>query len=333
VGSDTNFAETTRTVALAGTLGITAALPGDAIHRVELHNGPGGLSATGWTQIATGLRNPTGMAFHPATGDFYIGDNGIDGVVNPNEPTSADEIHVIPAAQLGLAIFDFGFPHAYQAYRTGVNVGAVGEPPLVTFQPLPPPGGVEAEGVNEIAFAPPRFPEPLANGLFAGFHGRFGLAGLANEENPVAVVDLDDNSFFHFVRNDDPSVGHLDGLLATTDALYLADISSQGGFSGSAQNSGKIYAVMSLIPVGDYDRDGDADGADMLQWQRQLGAATASFAGADGDGSALVDASDLAVWSSSFGAVPATPQRAVPEPHAALLTIAAILLAGLGRRL
>jgi glucose/arabinose dehydrogenase len=91
LGSAVNFAETTRTVALAGSLGITGSLAGDAVHRIELLDGPGGLSATGLVQIATGLRNSTGMAFHPATGDLYLGDNGIDGLRAPTkriEPAS-----------------------------------------------------------------------------------------------------------------------------------------------------------------------------------------------------------------------------------------------------
>jgi glucose/arabinose dehydrogenase len=322
LGSDTNFAETTRTVALGGSLGTTGSLAGDALHRVELLDGPTGLTATGRTQIATGLRNPSGMAFHPATGDFYIGDNGIDGLVNVNEPHSADEINVVSAADLGNTIVDFGFPSTYEQYRTGVTIGTTGVLPLETFQPIPQPNGAEAEGVNEIVFAPPLFPEPLVNGLFAGFHGRFGQAGAANEENPVAFVDLDDLSQFHFVPNSDPSVGHLDGLAATTDTLYLADISSHGGFSGSAQNSGKIYAIKSLIAAGDYDRDGDVDGRDLLRWQRELGSSTPAFAGADGDGSGLVDAADLEVWRAAFpSAGLASLQPAIPEPSTAFLAV------------
>src|SRR5262249_46453398 len=153
---------------------------------------------------------------------------------------------------LGTSVLNFGFPSTYEEYRTGVTVGNTGQLPLATFQPIPPPNGAEAEGVNEIAFAPPLFPEPLVNGLFAGFHGKFSLAGDANEENPLAFLDLDDNSYFHFVPNTDPTVGHLDSLLATNDTMFVADISTQGGFSGSAQNSGKIYAIKSLIPPGDY---------------------------------------------------------------------------------
>jgi glucose/arabinose dehydrogenase len=320
LGSDTNFAVTTRTVMLSGAFGASGALVGDSIHRLNLVDGPGGLAVVGTTHIATGLRNPTGLAFHPQSGDLYIGDNGIDGVVNANEPTSADEINVIAASDLGVTLPNFGFPSTYTAYRTGDVVGNTGTPPVVAFQPLPPPDGSEAEGLNEIAFAPPRFPLPLEGNLFVGFHGRFNLGGIANEENPLAAVDLDDGSYIHVVPNSDSTVGHLDGLISTADTLYLADISTVGAFSGSSANSGKIYAVRSLIPEGDYDRDGDVDGDDMLRWQQTLGVAQANFTGADGDGSGLVDAADLEVWGQHFGAS-AFSQRTIPEPNAAVLVL------------
>jgi glucose/arabinose dehydrogenase len=53
------------------------------------------------TQIANGLRNASGFLFHPITGDFYFEDNGIDGLSDPNEPTSADGLNVIRAADFG----------------------------------------------------------------------------------------------------------------------------------------------------------------------------------------------------------------------------------------
>jgi glucose/arabinose dehydrogenase len=317
VGSDTNFATTTRTVNLSGTLGLVKRLAGDAIHRVDLVDGPGGLTATGTTQIATGLRNPTGIAFHPGTGDLYLGDNGIDGIVDANEPTSADEINVLPAAQLGNSIVDFGFPGTYEEYRTQTTIGSSGVLPWVAFQPVPPPNGEEAEGVNEIAFAPPLFPAPLADGVFAGFHGRFNLGGTSNEENPLVFSRLADGSYEHVVTVDQADVGHLDGLLSTPRTLYVSDVSPLGGFSGSAAGKGKIYAITSLLPPGDYNRDARVDGADLLRWQREYASTQAPYTGADGDGSGVVDDLDLAIWSGQLSSTAAG--RSVPEPGSILL--------------
>lgn len=71
--------------------------------------------------------------------------------------------------------------------------------------------------------------------------------------------------------------------------------------------------------AGDYDEDGDVDGADFLVWQRTLGAAaTPNGSGADGSSNGVVDAADLGIWSANFGAasapvVPALQADAEPE--------------------
>lgn len=318
LGSDTNFNVTTKTVGLGGTLGITSTLVGDALHRVELSDDSGMITATSHDVVATGLRNATGLAFHPITGDLYIGDNGIDGVSNPNEPTSPDEINVLPAADLYGAAEDFGFPGTYQEYRTEVEIGSSGILPIVNFQPLPAPNGEEAEGVNEIAFVPPMFPEPLAGGLVAGFHGKFSLGGLANEENAVAFVDLDDNSFFHLISNDESAIGHLDGLLSTTDTLYLSDISPGGAFGTGTANTGKIYAIKAVGTAGDYNGNGVVDAADYTVWRDSLGDTGMGLA-ADGNGDMEVNLADYIVWKQAFAPSDSGAGQTVPEPTTIVL--------------
>ncbi|MBA3484333.1 MAG: PQQ-dependent sugar dehydrogenase [Pirellulales bacterium] len=54
--------------------------------------------------------------------------------------------------------------------------------------------------------------------------------------------------------------------------------------------------------VGDYDDNGQVDGADFLLWQQTLGSAAGAGTGADGSGSAVVDGEDLSVWQDNFGA-------------------------------
>jgi glucose/arabinose dehydrogenase len=329
IGSRDNFAKTTQTVSMGGTLGLTATLAGDAIHRVTVSDTGTTLTATQETQIATGLRNPSGLAFHPTTGDFYIGENGIDGTVNIDEPISADEINVITLNQLGTSIPDFGFPNTYEQYRTGTQIGSTGVLPLMTFQPIPMPNGSEAEGVSEIAFAPPSFPSYLRGGLFAGFHGRFTLGGVANEENPVVFVNLGTGARFEFIGNGEPAVGHPDGFLSTSDTLFISDMSPTGALGATEVNTGKIYAIRSLVTdlPGDYTNNRAVNAADYVLWRKFSGtSATLPNDTTIGSGPA-----DYDLWRANFGrsssAASAIDGNVVPEPAALwMLAVATGLL-------
>jgi len=250
VGSDQNFAKTLNTVTLSSAqiTGAAGTLQGESIYMLTLTDNLTNVVASHLTRLAKGLRNPAGFVFHPASGDLYFEDNGIDGLANANEPLSADELNFIPAAQLGASpIPDFGYPTNYTEYRTGRSVGGGGIQPLFAFEPLPNPfTGSESEGANDIAFSPPGFPPPLNNGIFVGFHGKWALGGLANEENPVVFADLGTTNYFQFIGNDEPGIGHLDGLLSTDDSLFLADITSTGDTSAGGA-AGVIYQIKSLV--------------------------------------------------------------------------------------
>jgi glucose/arabinose dehydrogenase len=318
LGSRTNNAATTQTVSLSGTPGFGATLAGDALHRVRLSFDGTSIAALQHTQIATGLRNASGLAFHPQTGDFYIGENGIDGLVNVNEPHSADELNVIAAASVGGAIEHFGFPGTYEEYRTGTTIGSTGILPFVAFQPIPMPNGEESEGVNEIAFAPAGFPAGLREGLFAGFHGRFSFGGTQNEENPVVFVDPATGDYFHFIANQQPGVGHLDGFQATYDTLYVSDMSPTGALGASQAGTGKIYAIRSLV-AGDFNDDGVIDAADYVEWRKNGGTLE-----------------EYNAWRANFGRVigggGAVAAR-VPEPGSGVLPAVCALLCASRTRL
>ncbi|MCA9188625.1 MAG: hypothetical protein R3E01_12365 [Pirellulaceae bacterium] len=328
LGSRTNFDDTSATVSLGSTIGSTTyTINGDAIHMLRIKDEPAGtLSLESVTEIATGLRNAAGMAFHPATGDLYLQDNGIDGVVVAIEPTSADELNVIPAANIGGDIEDFGFPFTYEQYRTGTKIGNTGIDPLVAFQPIPQPNGSESEGPNDIVFAPAEFPEALRNGMFVGFHGQFSSGGLNNEENPLVFVDLNDNSYFHFIENTESGVGHLDGLLATNDSLFVADISPAGAIGASNRNSGVIYQLQAIGPTAadpDFNGDGFVDGADFLIWQSNFGTTTgASVMSGDADSDGDVDDDDFDYWRTALNAGNVVGNNhSVPEPNVLLVAL------------
>jgi hypothetical protein len=189
-------------------------------------------------QIATGLRNASALAFHPETGDLWIGENGIDGLEVPIIAFSADELDVIPANEIGQAVIDFGFPDAYVDYETGEVVGA--ESFAVAFLPI---DGSEAEGIAGIVFVPESFPDDLAGGILAGFHGQFDSIGVANEENPVRWIDPESGEQFELVGNDSASLGHLDSMTATEDAIYIADFCNASMTNSEA--CGVIYRLVS----------------------------------------------------------------------------------------
>ena len=266
LGSDTNFAVTTRTVGFQG-FGIeNEPLNGDSIYRVTISDDGTDLLASDLTQIATGLRNAAGIELD-SDGNLYFQDNGIDGFTDANEPESADELNVIAAADIGGEVVeDFGFPENYIQYRTNEFIGGGDIPPIVAFQPIGDPlTGEEGEGPNDIAFSPATFPDYLSNGVFVTMHGRFSLGGLENEENPLIFVNREDNSFFHLIGNDELNVGHIDGLLTTEDSLYLADISTSGGFSSRDNDNGAIYRIRSLVTAAiqaDVNEDGVVDELD-----------------------------------------------------------------------
>jgi len=88
---------------------------------------------------------------------------------------------------------------------------------------------------------------------------------------------------------------------------------------------------------GDFNNDGEVDGADLTVWKTAFG----TTAGADADGDLDSDGQDFLAWQRNLGlswedfVAPNIPTAAaVPEPSAAaILTMAAIALAPLHRRL
>jgi glucose/arabinose dehydrogenase len=249
VGSESNFAATTHTVILTNNNipGANATLPGDSLYMLTITDNGTSVTAANIAQLGTGLRNPAGSAFHPATGDLYLQDNGIDGLTNANLPFSADELNFIAKTNIAVVTEYFGFPTNYTAYRTGTFVGGAGVQPLFTFQPIPNPlTGHESTGVNNLLFAPTGFPDGVNTGLFLGFHGSFDLGGTNNAKNPVIYADPATTNYFHFIEGQQAGVGHLDGLLTTRDSLFIADLVTNGDL-GNGAGAGVIYQIKSLV--------------------------------------------------------------------------------------
>jgi hypothetical protein len=90
------------------------------------------------------------------------------------------------------------------------------------------------------------------------------------------------------------------------------------------------YHAATRIP-GDFDSDGDVDGADFVAWQTNFpkpGGALLSEGDADGDGD--VDGADFVVWQTNFPFTPSPGVSPIPEPTS--LVLGAIGVTGLWLR-
>jgi hypothetical protein len=47
-------------------------------------------------------------------------------------------------------------------------------------------------------------------------------------------LDLGTGRHFHFISSSEPGIGDLDGLVATDDSLFIADLSATGCLEGRA---------------------------------------------------------------------------------------------------
>jgi hypothetical protein len=100
-----------------------------------------------------------------------------------------------------------------------------------------------------------------------------------------------------------------------------ANVWSSGGFT---QDLSPLRAWWTAPHAGDFDADGDVDGADFVVWQTNFPKANGALrAQGDADGDGDVDGADFVVWQTNFPFTPGPGASPVPEPHAFLLALAA----------
>jgi hypothetical protein len=91
---------------------------------------------------------------------------------------------------------------------------------------------------------------------------------------------------------------------------------------------------LSLAQPGDFDGDGDVDGADFVAWQTNFPKASgATLAQGDADGDGDVDGADFVIWQTNFPHAAGPGNSVVPEPQSIMLaTIGLLALVYRGRR-
>jgi hypothetical protein len=77
----------------------------------------------------------------------------------------------------------------------------------------------------------------------------------------------------------------------------------------------ELYAPGVVAHPGDFDGDGDVDGADFVAWQTNFPKASgATLAQGDADGDGDVDGADFVVWQTNFPFAPGPGVSSIPEP-------------------
>jgi hypothetical protein len=91
--------------------------------------------------------------------------------------------------------------------------------------------------------------------------------------------------------------------------------------------TGEVFLLPFIPPVpGDFDADGDVDGADFVTWQTHFPTSSgATLAQGDADGDGDVDGADFVVWQTNFPFTASAGASPIPEPAAVWLCVAAML--------
>jgi hypothetical protein len=105
-----------------------------------------------------------------------------------------------------------------------------------------------------------------------------------------------------------------------------SDVVSQGLSSSAVFDNFVVREGLGQELLGDYDMDGDVDGADYTRWRATFGQMVAATGdGADGNGNGIVDAADYVVWRNMLATGAGSVSVVVPEPASVLLGLIGLL--------
>jgi hypothetical protein len=130
----------------------------------------------------------------------------------------------------------------------------------------------------------------------------------------------------------DFTIGNLSGTSTATTSPW-AGIIDEVRVSTTVRGPGD-FLWGTASHAGDFDADGDVDGADFVAWQTNFPTASgATLAQGDADGDGDVDGADFVVWQTNFPFTPSSGAAPIPEPNSILMIgISAIFLRFARRR-
>jgi glucose/arabinose dehydrogenase len=279
--------------------------------------------------IHSGFRNPWRASFDRANGDMYLGDVGFN---------TWEELDFIKAGTLGQ---DFGWPtkEATQQPVPGAIAGIAGPPAGTTMiNPILQRGhGAENSITGGFVY---RGPITELQGKYIYADHIFHRINTLNFNRDIVPQNFNGNNptnFANATTQFNTSIiggGTLSYVTSfAEDAagnLFIVKMADTSGSQYSSVGEGIVYYLLPLLP-GDFNADGDVDGADFVAWQTNFPKTSgATLAQGDADGDGDVDGADFVAWQTHFPSS-ATTLNAVPEPSTALLGIAAIVAFGILR--
>ncbi len=195
--------------------------------------------------------------------------------------------------------------------KGSVEFGDVSQPPDYVF------GGVDTFGIQST----------LNEGDLLAFDAEFPAGGGvqvpdvpgANLLSLEFDVSADAEGTFHLLA--------VDGLARSEWSDAAQPFQMRRTYANLPDGGGPVTIGAILVAPeisADFDRDGDVDGDDFLQWQIGFGTASgASRSDGDADGDGDIDGDDFLAWQLAYSAAtnPSGQARTVPEPSAWALAV------------
>jgi hypothetical protein len=267
----------------------------------------------------------TGVGTNLSVAQFTIDvlqayDNNLGGVCNFEGPTITNDIDTS---------FDVTYGTAQNKTLTVNLTTAGGNAPTNAFETGTantslPVSGVQYYGLSTGSDYGLTFSKPLV---------AWGLTALSRTQNRTVnsvTITLDDATTYVFgPETIDLSVAGVNGPDDTFfgyrappgRTITLVGIDVSGAMRWD--ELGFIVAPDAPPPhAGDFDSDGDVDGADFVAWQTNFPKPSgAVLADGDADADGDVDGADFVVWQTNFPFTPSPAIVSIPEPNSMLLIV------------
>lgn len=218
------------------------------------------------------------------------------------------------------------------------------QPPLFSFRngddggAIPISGSRYLENATSGAMSAADFGLTFSQPLAAWGYTALSRTGIARTVNSLKIV-LEDDSTYVFsgeVINVAPG-GGLNGLddtffgYAAPAGHFIVGVSIDVSMMVRWDDMG--FITYTPPPPGDFDGDGDVDGADFVVWQTNFPASSGhTLATGDADNDGDVDGADFVVWQTHFPFTPGPGASPVPEPNSMLLIAIATFAVHFKRR-